>query len=222
MAESKDKLVFGYWSTQGVAHPVRWLLSYHKMGFEDKQYSDRNQWFEVDKPALQSDFPNLPYIKDGDIVITEFKAVMEYAALKTGNKDLRGKNTLDSIKISQLFSFLQDLMLCLRDLVTNKEYDKVRDDFLNEKVAPAFNKLSKALGEKEYALGYLTWVDFNLFNMVDLVRRMSSEFVAKWPNLEKYHERFNSSEGIQAYRKSANYPRFLANPDWVVWTGEEK
>ena len=222
MAEGKDKLILGYWGTQGRAHPVRWLLAYHKVDWEDKQYKDRAEWFEKDKPALNTDFPNLPYLKDGDFVITETTAVLQYAALKTGNKDLLGKNTLDAIKAAQLYSFITDAKMAMRDLVTNKDYEKIRDDYLNEKLTPFFTKLSKNLGDKEYPVGYLIWADFEVFAFVDVIRRMSQEYVAKWPNLEKYWEKFSNNEGIKAYRKSENYPKLLGPPTFLVWTGEEK
>ena len=222
MAEGKDKLILGYWGTQGRAHPVRWLLAYHKIDWEDKQYKDRAEWFDKDKPALNTDFPNLPYLKDGDFVITETTAVLQYAALKTGNKDLLGKNTLDAIKAAQLYSFITDAKMAMRDLVTNKDYEKIRDDYLNEKLTPFFTKLSKNLGDKEYPVGYLTWADFEVFAFVDVIRRMSQEYVAKWPNLEKYWEKFSNNEGIKAYRKSENYPKLLGPPTFLVWTGEEK
>ena len=222
MAEGKDKLILGYWGTQGRAHPVRWLLAYHKIDWEDKQYKDRAEWFDKDKPALNTDFPNLPYLKDGDFVITETTAVLQYAALKTGNKDLLGKNTLDAIKAAQLYSFITDAKMAMRDLVTNKDYEKIRDDYLNEKLTPFFTKLSKNLGDKEYPVGYLTWADFEVFAFVDVIRRMSQEYVAKWPNLEKYWERFSNNEGIKAYCKSENYPKLLGPPTFLVWTGEEK
>mgnify|MGYP000875850064 FL=1 len=224
MAESKDKLVVAYWDVQALAQPIRWLLAYHKIDFEDKQYkyADKTEWAEKDKPALNSDFPNLPHIKDGDFVITETVAVLQYAALKTGNKDLLGKNPLDAIKLSQFYSFTNDMFSNMRTLVLNKDYDKVRDEVLNEKIAPFLTKLSKNLGEKEYFAGYLTWVDFYIFTQIDVIRRMSPEFLAKWPNLEKYHERFNNSEGIQAYRKSDKHPKFWGPPAFLAWSGEEK
>lgn len=224
MAESKNKLVLGYWNLQAKAQSARWLLAYHKINWEDKQYTriTQNDWWNIDKPALKSDFPNLPYIEDGDIVITESVAVLQYAALKTGNKDLLGKDLLDAIKLSQLYSFISDSRLAVWQLITNKEFEKIRDEYLNEKVAPFLNKLSKSLGEEEYLIGYLTYADFEAFTALDVLRRMSPEFLAKWPNLEKYHERFNSNDGIQAYRKSENYPKLFGTTSLLIWTGEEK
>ena len=57
------------------------------------------EWFEKDKFTLESDFPNLPYIQDGDLVITESPVLLQFAALKTGSKDLLRKNEFDAVKI---------------------------------------------------------------------------------------------------------------------------
>lgn len=222
MAESKDKLILAYWGVQNFAHSTRWLLAYHKIDWEDKHYTDPKQWFGADKETLKSDFPNLPYIQDGDTVITESVAVLQYAAYKTGNKDLFGKNELDAIKITQLYSFVNDLKSAINNLARNPDYEKVRDETLKEKATPFLDKLSKNLGDKEYPLGYLTWADFHLFNTLDVIRRMSPEFLAKWANLEKYWERFNNSDGISTYRKSERYPKLFAPPGYFTWTGEEK
>jgi hypothetical protein len=39
--------------------------------YENRQVTDPDQWFKVDKPAYlqNSPFVNLPYLKDGDRVI---------------------------------------------------------------------------------------------------------------------------------------------------------
>lgn len=215
-----NKLVVGYWAIQAFAHPIRLLLAYHKVPFEDKQYSydNRDEWFLKDKPALKTAFPNIPYVKDGDIVVTESLATIQYAALKTGNKDLMGKTELDQIRCTQLWGLYKDhrgelYWLARRDFAE-------KDRILKEKFAPLFEKISKFLGEKEYLLGYMTWADFNHFFLIDVVSRMDPEFIKQWPNLVKYHERINNDD-IKAYRKSKDYPRFYVNAEGV-WNGEEK
>mmetsp|Transcript_47145 Transcript_47145/g.54617 ORF Transcript_47145/g.54617 Transcript_47145/m.54617 type:complete len:221 (+) Transcript_47145:29-691(+) len=220
MAES-SKLVIAYWPMQGSAHPARLLLAYHKIDFEDKYYSDKKDWFENDKKTLKMDLPNVPYLRDGDFILTESSAMLHYAAVKTGNKELLGKTDVDAAKITQLYGFSGDIQAALLGLVVDKEYEKNRDTYLAEKIAPFLDKLSKYLGEKEFPIGYLTWADFKVFFILDVLQRMNPEFLAKWPNLEKYHERINN-DNIKTYRKSENYPRFLSNSPAVTYTGEEK
>lgn len=215
MAES-SKLTLGYCDIQGRAQQIRWLLYFHKVDFDDKFYTEPADWFDKDKLSLKSDFPNIPYIQDGDVVITETVAALQYAALKTGNKDLLGKNQLDAIKISQLYSFTGDVWMAIIELAANKDFEKIRDEVLESKIAPALEKVSKNLGEKEFPLGYLTWADFFLFDVLDLLRRMKPEFLSKWENLSKYYERINTEE-LKAYRKSEKYPKYVRYPERTTW-----
>ena len=219
MADSK--LTVGYWGIQGLAHPARLLLSYFKTPFEDRQYTEREEWFVKEKPTLNTPLPSLPYIKDGDTVITESFAVIQYAALKSGHKDLLGKNEHDQILAVQLWSVARDLAQTFVPLVWDPEFETKKDETLKTKTVPVLEKISKLLGEKEYPLGYITFGDFNLAFALDALRRLSPGLVSAHPNLEKYHERIYSNEGIQAYRKSEKYPKLFMPPS-AKWTGEEK
>ena len=82
--ENKDKLVLGYWKIRGLAQPARYMLAYSGVDYEDKQYEQgegpefcRKVWSEV-KPTMPHDFPNLPYLIDGDVAITESSAIYRY------------------------------------------------------------------------------------------------------------------------------------------------
>lgn len=218
---AEKKLVLGYWASQNLSQPTRWLLVYHNIEFEDKLYTDPDSWFKKDKPALKTPFPNIPYIMDGETVITESYATLQYAALKSGNPDLFGKNDLDSIKVHQNYGVAKDLFKVVKDLALNPEYEKVRDTTLSEKASPFLEKFSVALGEKDYPLGYLTWADFYLFNVLDLLLRMDEKSLDSWPNLKKLHERMNV-ESIKAYRKTEGYIKYFIAPGFATWTGEEK
>ena len=60
----------GYWPTRGAAQVGRLLLAYCGHEFEDVRYTDRDKWFNEDKKNLGFDFPNLPYLIDGDFKLT--------------------------------------------------------------------------------------------------------------------------------------------------------
>lgn len=215
------KLVFAYWNCQALGHPTRLLLAYHNVDFDEIIYEEDDDWFKRDKPTLNTPFPNLPYIKDGDNIVTESSAVIQYAALKTGKEELLGKNHQDAITAAQIAGVLRDLLKEIFTLASNKEFATVKDKVLEEKIAPFFDKLSKALGEKEYCLGYLTYVDFQLAYIFDVAKRINAETMKKWANLEKHHDRIYGNEGIQKYRKSKNYQKCFEPPGYLAWDGEE-
>ena len=81
MAQAKP--IFGYWNIRaGVRGNVnRYLLHYAGVDYTDKRYDVVNnaaEWGYGDKNSLGLDFPNLPYIIEGDLKITESKAVGHY------------------------------------------------------------------------------------------------------------------------------------------------
>jgi glutathione S-transferase len=70
----------GYWNVRGLAQPIRYLLKYKGIQFNDKRYgsgadssipdleSVRKIWNQ-DKFNLGLDFPNLPFYIDGDVKV---------------------------------------------------------------------------------------------------------------------------------------------------------
>lgn len=65
-----------YWDIRGLASPIRNLLRYAAVDFEDEAlaiegppYTLEN-WYNQ-KFTLELDFPNLPYLIDGDLKLTQ-------------------------------------------------------------------------------------------------------------------------------------------------------
>lgn len=70
-----SKVTLGYWKSRGRAQVARLLLAYVGMAWEDVQYKEPQQWFGKDKESLGLEFPNLPYLIDGDLKLTETRAI---------------------------------------------------------------------------------------------------------------------------------------------------
>ena len=82
--KSSRKVTFGYWNVRGGhrGNGTRYILNYCKVPYTEKTYTfGTNEWPEA-KPNLGMEFPNLPYIKDGDFKVTETLAVQQYIAMK--------------------------------------------------------------------------------------------------------------------------------------------
>lgn len=73
----------GYWKIRGRGQIPRLLLSYTGATWEDVQYTGPDQWFGKDKHGLGLDFPNLPYLIDGDLKMTESQAICFYICQKS-------------------------------------------------------------------------------------------------------------------------------------------
>jgi glutathione S-transferase len=71
------KPTLGYWKIRGLAAPIRYVLNYLKVDFNDVMYEQGDApdfniecWTSV-KFTLGLEFANLPYFIDGDVKITE-------------------------------------------------------------------------------------------------------------------------------------------------------
>jgi glutathione S-transferase len=65
-----SKVTLGYWKIRGRGQVPRLLLAYTNAIWEDVQYTAPEQWFGADRNSLKLDFPNLPYLIEGDFRIT--------------------------------------------------------------------------------------------------------------------------------------------------------
>lgn len=106
-------LQVGYWNIRGLAAPLRMMLCYRDVRFENKAYClneefDRSVWLVDAKPAIKEKNPlaNLPYIMDGDIVVCQSNACLSYLGRKL---NLWGLNEKEIIDCEQLLCEAMDL-----------------------------------------------------------------------------------------------------------------
>jgi len=90
-----NQITFGYWNIRGLGQVSRLILAYSGLSWHDQKYATPEEWFGKDKNGLGLDFPNLPYIVDGDFKLTESRAINLYIIKKSGKTDLLGKNIED-------------------------------------------------------------------------------------------------------------------------------
>lgn len=83
----------GYWNGAGKGNCIRLLLEYLGLPYEETRYDYQNsdKWFKEDSQKLGLDFPNLPYLIDGENKYSETLNILVYVANKSGKTDLLGK-----------------------------------------------------------------------------------------------------------------------------------
>uniref|UniRef100_A0A3Q2XFU8 glutathione transferase n=1 Tax=Haplochromis burtoni TaxID=8153 RepID=A0A3Q2XFU8_HAPBU len=107
-------MILGYWDTRGLGQHIRLLLEYTGDKYEEKQYVcgeapdyDKSQWTDV-KFKLGMDFPNLPYLVDGNRKIPQSNAIMRYIARK---HNMCGETEDEKIRVDVLENQAMDLRL---------------------------------------------------------------------------------------------------------------
>ena len=188
----------GYWGTRGAGQIGRLLLAYCGFEWEEVKYVEREKWFDEDKKNLGFDFPNLPYLIDGDFKLTETKAIQNYVIKKSGKTDLLGKNLQDEAIVMELAGVFEDAFSSFLPLFWNPEYEKGLPAAI-EKMNAKLELANKFIGEKPFALGYLTIIDFRIAEISHYIKKLAPESYAKYGFIKTIHDNFNELPEIKAY-----------------------
>lgn len=169
---AENKITIGYWNIPGRVQPSRDLLEIAGVEYNDVRYSNPDDWFNRDKYNLGLDFPNLPYLIDGNVKLTESEAIMDYLIYKLNKTELLGKES-DKFTVSMLRHVFQDIGT--RYYQFSQLTKEERPKFLNEQLLPKFNDLKKFVGSKEYLLGYFTIADVYFYGIISSFKRLAPE-----------------------------------------------
>ena len=110
---AENKMTFCYWNIRGLGARIRLLLEYLGLPYEEKFYTHeiRPKWFEEEKLELIKKNPaiTLPYIMDGDNLISESDACAIYIIHKSGKKELLGRNADEQVAVATMMGVFKDL-----------------------------------------------------------------------------------------------------------------
>jgi len=223
---SAEKLILGYWAIRGRAGVLRNLLHYCEVPYINRLYKTNEEWYQKDKQELKFRYPNLPYIIDGKIHVTESPAIMHYIPLKGNMPELLGETDEKHIDVLEAVSVGMDLRDSLRRLVATKgdfEVEKERAFTSPEsKMRAKLSQFDAVLSEKEWLTGNLTIADFYLFERVDMIHEIESSRLAAFPNLVSFRERFLQIPKVKAHRESENFIKLWQIPGTTVWNNGDK
>ncbi|CAL8136799.1 unnamed protein product [Orchesella dallaii] len=213
MANSKPLL--GYWKIRGLGQPVRFLLAYLDVDFDEKFYEltpelTSDNWL-ADKEKLGLDFPNLPYFFDGSTKITETRAILKHLS-RTRKPELLGKTEIAS-KIDMVDNFLYDLYYIeFAGMIYG--YTEELATTYKETAAVKLGRLSSLMKDNEWITGKdITYVDFFVYECLYHFIKFDSSCLDKFPNLKGLMTRF---ENLPEIKKYINSPKFLEGPIYLA------
>jgi glutathione S-transferase len=217
-------ITVGYWGIRGLAAPLRMMVMFRNVPLKSENYDvledqsksgyDRSSWFNV-KDELKAKNPliNLPYVIDGDVVITQSNACFLYLGRKL---KLLGNSEKDMVDCEQLLCECMDI----RNSVVSFAYSRDGSHFPRwaENITSrngSVDKLNLWL-ERKYSGSIdsassvffvgndATVPDFHIWEMMDQIRSMASFFsqpdpLANFPFLAKFHDSFKNLPQNQRY-----------------------
>ncbi len=219
---ASSTLTLGYWDIRGLAEPIRTLLAYLELPYESKKVTKYEDWI-TEKRAAQHNFPNLPYLVDGEKTITETEAIQVHLCLKANRPDLIGKDS-DRVEFIQLRGVIGDF----NSGITNQCYaNKTRED-LKKAVETAMgrlggklNDLNKILEKRDFLLGYITYLDFNLAELIERFVELDAEvgtaITTGHSALLAHSKRVLELPGVKEYRASDKFQSRPHNAQMACW-----
>ncbi|XP_015782785.1 glutathione S-transferase Mu 1 [Tetranychus urticae] len=206
--------VIGYWTYRGNVEPILLLLKQADQPLQMKTYKQgvgRDylgiEW-PTDKKQLNLFYPNLPYIVDGDIKISQTLAILRYLARK---HDLGPRNELETIRSDIAEQGAFEMMCSLWSawyVETNQEYENRRpglESYLVEKLVHT----EDVLDSNKFILGdRVTYVDFLLYSTLDYIRLYKASLLDSHENLRKFLDRIEALPKIKPYFDDENFTRF--------------
>jgi len=202
-------IVLGYWDIRGFAQPIRFLLETAGAEYKEEFYSEegppgysKESWFTV-KPTLPLDFPNLPYLYDGDVKITQSISILRYLGRKFG---FEGKTEEEKVRID----LIEQQVVDWRNEATTIFYDDKYEDLIGpwkEGLKEKLTSLSKFLGDREYLSGagisYVDFLTFEWFEINEAAIPLMMEDANE--NLKNYCQRIRELPAIIKYMSSDKY-----------------
>ena len=192
-------------------HNETWLIP------ENIDYS-KSAWFISKKPELMKKNPliNLPYVVDGEVVVTQSNACLSYLGRKLG---YWGMNETEITLCEQLLCEIYDL----RNDVVRWSYPMnkpVKEYLEGVKSNGSLTKLEAYLAANSFVSkdvntpflvgDHITAPDFHLWELLDQFSLMAKFFQeekaflddSRLPNIAAFYERFKALPRLQGYLQS--------------------
>jgi glutathione S-transferase len=196
-------------------------LKYLGLEFEDVHYVqgpapdfDGSAWFSV-KETLGFDFPDLPYLIDGDVKVTQSVGIMKYIARKAGKLLPRTDAEMTATDLAE--GVVVDLRRAFTQLCYNPKFEEMKDNYLKKVVTPLTRCTNFLAGKKWLAGNTLTHVDFMFYEFLDQLRVFEASLFDGFPALKEYMTQFEALPGIQEYLASDQCMKRPINNTIAQW-----
>ena len=201
-----SNIILGYWKIRGMAEPIRYLLHYLEIDYQEKFYEfgpapdfNGESWFKV-KYSLGLDYPNIPYLIDGDFKMTESNAILRYICEKY-KPELLGETIKEKAYVNMVVGVIGDITMNAKIIFngTDSSKNEMVKTFINNKL----NDINNFLGKHKFVAGdKLTYADFLLYESEQSIQEFIVPTTSKYPNLLRHFEIISEIPQIKKYMDS--------------------
>jgi len=214
--------IVGYHAIRGLGAPLRMMMFYKEKTFTNVAYGSdmKEKWFGEKKPELaqKNSCINLPYIVDGDTVVTQSNTCMLYLGAKLGidKPQFMVKN---HTVLDQIMDLRNALMLIVYPFGAIKTKDGFAEGAGKHIDGDAMTNFTKLEGfcEGPFMCGAEPQsADFHVWEMLDQHRHIAEAIgkeplLAKFPKLQGMYEAMKALPTIKKYLESEYHVAFFQN-----------
>jgi len=214
-------LTLCYWDVRAMGEIPRYLLRYSGQEWVDDRLKMDDEGFgrwKNEKFELGLDLPNLPYLIDGDIKITQSVSIIRYLGRKFGL--VPGDNEKDIVKCEMVEQEAVDLRSAFQKLCLDKEHFEEKTPTYLDNMEKKLQMLDTYIGEGAYVVGEkLTYVDFMLYEYVSQIRMFAPERVDKAKNIVRLLQNIRDLPQLQDYFNSEPFKTVRIHPSFAAFIG---
>jgi len=180
MESQPVKLV--YWNIRGLSEKVRQVIEYCGVPYTQERMrvpEDREKWTNEIKPELIKKNPaiTLPYLVDGDKLISESDAIIIYICHKSQKVELLGRNIDEWVQVATVHGVFKDFYRAYQGLAYGTYADQAAFDAAVKESIKGFEgnltKFNGLLGDKEFIAGGITWIDFVVAEFLQVLNTLN-------------------------------------------------
>jgi len=218
-APVEGKITTVYWNMCGLGQVPRYALEIAGVEYVDVRVEageagtpDYKQVWQQRKDSMNgtTTFPNLPYLLDGDVGLSQSGAILRYIGRKFNLMEDASTVHLVDLVLEQMADFDKE-----STVLSYNSVDGLKNYCVNT-LPGRLKSWSSLIGEKPFLTGdVVTVADLKFYEtmrklkLIEAHPEVNTETIKSFPTLEAFVDRVEALPAIQAYQASA---AFMARP----------
>ncbi|OUM60333.1 hypothetical protein PIROE2DRAFT_13916 [Piromyces sp. E2] len=205
MYKDNSKVILTYFNFRGRGECIRLLLEDAGIEYEYEGIPSLDYWVKNEKPNRDKyPFCQLPVVSIDGKILAQQDAILRTFARAKG---YYGENDEEKSKIDMMAGGIEDLRIQYSNLIYSPEFEAKKDKFMAKWVDRWLFCVNKLLSENNVGQYYLvgkkiSFVDFTMFEMLNLLTYLKDSCLEKYPLLQAYMKRIYERPNIKKYLES--------------------
>lgn len=205
MYKDNSKVILTYFNIRGRGECIRLLLEDAGIDYEYEGIPSLDYWVKNEKPNRDKyPFCQLPVVSIDGKILAQQDAILRTFARAKG---YYGENDEEKSKIDMMAGGVEDLRIQYSNLIYSPDFEARKDKFMNKWADRWLFCVNKLLSENNQGQYYLvgkniSFVDFSMFEMLNLLTYLKDNCLEKYPLLQAYLTRVAERPNIKKYLES--------------------